>query len=105
MSSRALDIARALIRCPSVTPVDAGVLDCLAGFLEPAGFTCHRQMFSEAGTPDVDNLFATIGAGAPHLVFAGHTDVVPPGDESRWRFPPFAARSRTGGCGDAAPAT
>lgn len=96
MTSRALDIARALIRCPSVTPVEAGVLDCLAGVLAPAGFALHRQVFSEAGTPDVDNLFATIGAGAPHLVFAGHTDVVPPGDESRWRFPPFSGQIADG---------
>ena len=91
MGPSALDIAQALIQCPSVTPVEAGVLDCLQGFLEPAGFACHRQVFSAPGTPDVDNLYATIGNGAPHIVFAGHTDVVPTGDESRWRFPPFAA--------------
>ena len=96
MNSRALEIARALVRCPSVTPVEAGVLDCLEGFLKPAGFACHRQIFSEAGTPDVDNLFATIGEGSPHLVFAGHTDVVPPGDGSRWRFPPFAGEIAEG---------
>ena len=91
-----LTIAQALIRCPSVTPVEAGVLDCLEGFLKPAGFACHRVTFSESGTPDVDNLFATIGSGAPHLVFAGHTDVVPTGDENRWRFPPFAAEISDG---------
>ena len=90
MTERALAIAQALIRCPSVTPVEAGVLDCLEGFLKPAGFACHRVRFSEPGTPDVDNLFATIGSGAPHLAFAGHTDVVPTGDERRWRFPPFS---------------
>ena len=94
--SRVLDIARALIRRPSVTPVEAGVLDCLGTFLEPAGFALHRQVFREAGTPDVDNLFATIGTGGPHLVFAGHTDVVPPGDESRWRFPPFSGEIADG---------
>lgn len=92
----ALAIAQALIRCPSVTPVEAGALDCLERFLRPAGFTCHREKFSDIGTPDVDNLFATIGSGAPHLVFAGHTDVVPQGDESRWRFPPFAAEIADG---------
>ena len=91
MSTSALDIAQALIRCPSVTPVEAGVLDCLQGFLQPAGFACHRLVFSVPATPDVDNLFATVGTGSPHLVFAGHTDVVPTGDESRWRSPPFAA--------------
>ena len=55
-----------------------------------AGFAVERLTFSAPGTPDVDNLFATIGSGAPHLVFAGHTDVVPPGDEARWSHPPFA---------------
>ena len=89
--SDAIAIAQALMRCPSVTPHEAGALDCLQGILEPAGFACHRVTFTEAGTPDVDNLFATIGDGAPHLVFAGHTDVVPAGDESLWRFPPFSA--------------
>ena len=94
--SRALDIAQALIRCPSVTPEEAGVLDVLRGILEPAGFACTRLVFSEPGTPDVANLYATVGSGAPHLVFAGHTDVVPPGDERRWRFPPFAGEVADG---------
>ncbi len=84
-------IAQSLIRCPSVTPAEAGALDLLEGLLGPAGFTCHRLPFSAAGTPDVDNLYARIGKGKPHLCFAGHCDVVPPGDEARWRHPPFAA--------------
>jgi succinyl-diaminopimelate desuccinylase len=81
----------ALIRCPSVTPVEGGALAYLADVLGRAGFRVERPTFSEPGTPDVENLFATIGSGSPHFVFAGHTDVVPPGDESRWRHPPFAA--------------
>ena len=86
----ALDIARALIACPSVTPEDAGALRYLARALAEAGFATEIVTFSQAGTPDVDNLFARIGSGAPHFAFAGHTDVVPPGDASRWRFDPFS---------------
>ncbi len=88
--SPSVALARDLIRCPSVTPADAGALDVLQHFLCAAGFSCVRKIFTEPGTPDVDNLFAKIGDGAPHLVFAGHTDVVPPGDLSRWRHDPFA---------------
>ncbi len=80
----------ALLRCPSVTPAEGGALALLESVLVPAGFTVARPVFSEAGTPDVENLFATIGSGAPHFVFAGHTDVVTPGDASRWRHDPFA---------------
>ncbi len=80
----------ALIRCPSVTPTEGGALALLESVLAPAGFTVSRPVFREAGTPDVENLFATIGSGAPHLVFAGHTDVVPPGDPARWSHGPFA---------------
>ena len=79
----------ALLRCPSVTPAEGGALALLESVLAPAGFRVERPVFSEAGTPDVENLFATIGSGAPHLVFAGHTDVVPPGDAGRWRHDPF----------------
>jgi succinyl-diaminopimelate desuccinylase len=82
---------KALIACRSVTPADAGAQDYLAGVLGAAGFAVERLTFSAPGTPDVANLFATIGSCAPHLVFAGHTDVVPPGDEKRWTHPPFAA--------------
>jgi succinyl-diaminopimelate desuccinylase len=87
----AVAIAQRLIRCPSVTPSDAGALDALGEFLAVAGFVCNRLTFSEEGTPDVDNLVARIGSGSPHLCFAGHTDVVPPGDESLWSHEPFGA--------------
>jgi succinyl-diaminopimelate desuccinylase len=83
-------LARDLIRKPSVTPADAGALDVLQGRLEAAGFCCRRLPFSEPGTPDIDNLYARIGTGAPYLLFAGHTDVVPPGDPTKWRADPFA---------------
>jgi succinyl-diaminopimelate desuccinylase len=96
MTPSALDIARALIRCPSVTPNEGGALRYLEQLLGAAGFETHRVTFSEPGTPDVENLFAKIGTGAPHLTFAGHTDVVPTGDESLWRFPPFSAEIADG---------
>ena len=87
----ALAIARELVACPSVTPAEAGALDALQSLLERAGFDCSRLPFGGGDTDSVDNLFARIGSGAPHLCFAGHTDVVPPGDETAWTFPPFAA--------------
>jgi succinyl-diaminopimelate desuccinylase len=84
-------LAQGLIRCPSVTPADAGALDLLARELEALGFACHRLPFSEPGTPDVDNLYARIGTGAPHFCFAGHTDVVPIGRPESWSVDPFGA--------------
>ena len=100
MSARAridpLALARALIRCPSVTPQDAGALGVLEGALGPLGFVCRRMPYAEAGTPDVDNLHARLGARAPHFCFAGHTDVVPIGDKSGWTVDPFAAEVRDG---------
>ncbi len=87
--SPAVQLTRDLLRCPSVTPADAGALSVVETALAGAGFEVHRLTFSEAGTPDIENLFAKIGAGGPHLAFAGHTDVVPAGDLTRWRFHPF----------------
>src|SRR3981081_277251 len=84
-------IARDLIRCPSVTPAEGGALAYLERALRAAGFTVDRVTFSEPGAADVENLYARIGTGGPHLVFAGHTDVVPPGDETAWTHPPFGA--------------
>ncbi|MEE8253277.1 MAG: succinyl-diaminopimelate desuccinylase [Hyphomicrobium sp.] len=87
-------LAQALIRCPSVTPAEAGALTLVEDVLKGAGFTCHRMTFSEAGTADVENLYARIGTAGPNLCFAGHTDVVPPGDDTAWTLPPFAAEIR-----------
>src|SRR5437879_6547104 len=92
----ALSIARDLIRCPSVTPADAGALGVLEQALNAAGFTCHRVTFSEPGTADVDNLYARIGSEGPHITFAGHTDVVPPGDESAWSVGAFSGDVKDG---------
>ena len=85
-----------LVACQSVTPSDAGALATLGDFLDAIGFEVHELVFSQAGTPDVANLFARFGSGAPHLAFAGHTDVVPPGDVEKWRHPPFAGTIEEG---------
>jgi succinyl-diaminopimelate desuccinylase len=85
-------LTAALVRCPSITPHEGGALAYLEQVLEFLGFQVTRPVFKEAGTPDVENLFARIGRGGPHLVFAGHTDVVPPGDENAWTYPPFGAK-------------
>jgi succinyl-diaminopimelate desuccinylase len=86
----ALEITRALIAFPSVTPTDAGALPYLRDLFAEFGFRAEIVAFSSPGMASVDNLYARFGEAAPNLVFAGHTDVVPPGDASRWRFDPFA---------------
>ncbi|SKA03870.1 succinyl-diaminopimelate desuccinylase [Consotaella salsifontis] len=85
-----------LIRCPSVTPLEAGVLSALQEMLEPLEFSVFRPVFAEPGMEDVENLFARRGGGGAHLVFAGHVDVVPPGEEAAWRLPPFGGEIRDG---------
>jgi succinyl-diaminopimelate desuccinylase len=92
----ALSIARDLLRCPSVTPADAGALGVLETVLQHAGFDVHRVTFSEPGAADIDNLYARIGTGAPHIAFAGHTDVVPPGDETAWTHGAFSGDVKDG---------
>ncbi|OYX99242.1 MAG: succinyl-diaminopimelate desuccinylase [Hyphomicrobium sp. 32-62-53] len=89
-------LARALIQCRSVTPEEGGALTLLQSVLEPLGFVCERVTFQEAGTPDVENLYARRGTGGANLCFAGHTDVVPPGDAAAWHSDPFAAEIRDG---------
>ncbi|CDZ65478.1 Succinyl-diaminopimelate desuccinylase [Neorhizobium galegae bv. orientalis] len=79
-----------LIRCPSVTPAEGGALAALEAMLLPLGFKVERMVATEPGMPDIENLYARLGTDAPHLMFAGHTDVVPPGDETSWSRPPFA---------------
>jgi succinyl-diaminopimelate desuccinylase len=87
---------KTLIRCPSVTPAEGGALAALEAMLKPCGFTVERPVFSEPGTPDIENLYARLSGNGPHLMFAGHTDVVPPGDEAAWTHPPFAAEVANG---------
>lgn len=85
-------LTQRLIRCPSVTPEEGGALTALAEVLGDLGFACERLRFSEAGYPDVDNLYARIGSGGRQFCFAGHTDVVPVGDAAAWSVDPFAAK-------------
>src|ERR1700688_4984109 len=92
----ALSIARDLLRCPSVSPADAGALGVLETVLKAAGFELHRVTFSEPGAADIDNLYARIGNTAPHITFAGHTDVVPPGDETAWTHGAFSGDVKDG---------
>ena len=92
----ALSIARNLLRCPSVTPADAGALGVLEKTLKAAGFDTHRVTFTEPGTDPIDNLYARIGTASPHITFAGHTDVVPPGDEQAWSHGAFAGDVKDG---------
>ena len=87
----ALDIARALVAFPSVTPDDAGALPYVQRLLAAAGFAVELVSFTTAGAPTIANLWARFGRDGPNFVFAGHTDVVPPGDAARWRFAPFSA--------------
>jgi succinyl-diaminopimelate desuccinylase len=90
MTADPVALARDLLRCASVTPAEAGALALIETVLRRAGFDVHRVVFAEPGTAPVENLFARIGDREPHFVFAGHTDVVPPGDTAKWSHPPFA---------------
>jgi succinyl-diaminopimelate desuccinylase len=90
MSADPVTIARELIRCRSVTPEEGGALTYLQALLARAGFEVHRVVFAEPGTTAVDNLYARVGKAKPNLLFAGHTDVVPAGNEASWSHPPFA---------------
>ena len=91
MSFDTLALARDLIRRPSVTPADAGAMDLLQRALEGLGFSCRRMRFGE-----IENLYARLGSDAPNLCYAGHTDVVPPGDNAAWSADPFAAEINEG---------
>lgn len=95
MAADPIPLAQAMIRCRSVTPADDGALDVVQRALEPLGFACTRLVFG----PDdyrVDNLFARRGSSGPHLCYAGHTDVVPPGDVAAWSDDPFGGTVRDG---------
>jgi succinyl-diaminopimelate desuccinylase len=87
----ALELAQALIRRPSVTPADEGVMDLLQRRLEDLGFACRRMRFGE-----IENLYARRGTARPNLCFAGHTDVVPVGDSAAWSQAPFAGQVKDG---------
>ncbi len=91
-----VELARAMIRRPSVTPRDEGALDVLEAALEGLGFVCTRIVFAEDGGEPVDNLYARRGRDGPVFAYAGHTDVVPPGPLPDWTRPPFDARLEDG---------
>ena len=82
-------LTRDLIRCRSITPRDDGALAVMENALSRLGFTCHRLPFSEPGAAEVHNLLAVIGKAGPHFCFAGHSDVVPPGNLEGWTVDPF----------------
>jgi succinyl-diaminopimelate desuccinylase len=91
MSNDPISNLQTLIRCPSVTPAEGGALTALEAMLVPSGFKVDRIVSTDEDTPDVENLYARLGTEGPHLMFAGHTDVVPVGDEAAWTHPPFGA--------------
>ena len=91
-----VELTRALIRCPSITPEEGGALSLLEQVLGALGFACHRLRFEEEGTPAVENLYARLGTEGRNLCYAGHTDVVPVGDRKGWSVDPFAAEIRDG---------
>ena len=93
--SYAVELTQKLIRCPSVTPAEGGALDLLEATLTDLGFTCTRLPFGE-GDERIDNLYARIGTEAPHFAFAGHTDVVPPGNTASWRHDAFSGTIEDG---------
>lgn len=89
-------LLQTLIREASVTPDSSGALDRVQELLAAMGFTCWRLPFQSPGAERIDNLFARLGTGSPHFCFAGHVDVVPAGDETKWTYPPFAAEIHDG---------
>lgn len=94
--SRSAEILRELIRCPSVTPEEGGALTYLENELSGLGFCVERITFSDQNTPDVENLYARLGSKAPHIMFAGHTDVVPIGNKDDWSSDAFSGDVRDG---------
>ena len=89
MSIDPIALAQALINCPSVTPASGAVFDLIEEALRPLGFEVHRWVLGEAPDGPTENMVAMRGSGSPHFGFAGHLDVVPPGDG--WASDPFAA--------------
>ena len=94
--SRSAHILRELIRCPSITPQEGGALSYLEKELSKLGFKVERVTFSDEGTPDVENLYARLGSGTPHVMFAGHTDVVPIGNADDWSSDAFSGDVKDG---------
>ncbi len=87
-----VNLTQSLVKCASVTPKDEGALTVVENHLKAIGCDCHPLTFSGNNSYEVKNLFATIGNEGKHFAYAGHTDVVPVGNESSWKYPPFAAQ-------------
>ena len=91
MSVDPIDLLVQLLRCVSVTPNEGGALSLLENILNQHNFACQRLLFGEKNNK-IENLFARIGNGKPHICFAGHTDVVPAGNIETWKYPPFEGK-------------
>ncbi|WP_292053851.1 MULTISPECIES: succinyl-diaminopimelate desuccinylase [unclassified Brevundimonas] len=95
-----VELTRALIRRPSVTPANEGAMEVLEKALVELGFTCRRMEFSGPSGEGVDapivNLYARRGTASPNICFAGHTDVVPTGATEQWTTGPFEGETRDG---------
>ena len=91
-----IKITQELIKKPSVTPKDVGAMNVVASNLKKLGFKCKMMSFQEKGTEKIINLYARYGSQSPNLCFAGHTDVVPPGDLPSWSSDPFGAKIKNG---------
>jgi len=89
-------LTQSLVQCPSITPEDNGALNIVKSHLTDLGFNCKILQFASGNSYEVDNLFGTIGNNGKHLAFAGHTDVVPIGNENSWKFPPFSGKISEG---------
>ena len=89
-------LTQELIRCPSITPKEEGVLDVLEKHLKSLGFKSERVTFSDKPGEPTENLYARLGTTQPNLCFAGHVDVVPTGDASKWSVDPFSATIKDG---------
>ena len=84
-----LSLAKELIKFPSVTPKDFGVIGYLSKRLEQMGFSCKILEFKDKKSKPIKNLYARLGKNSPNLCYAGHTDVVPPGNIKDWTVNPF----------------
>ncbi|MEI6730831.1 MAG: succinyl-diaminopimelate desuccinylase, partial [Pseudomonadota bacterium] len=89
-------LSQELIRCASVTPKDAGTMRLLQEYLQDLGFVSWIVDFSDPAGQPTKNLYARLGTNSPNLCFAGHVDVVAPGDEAKWSVPPFSATLKDG---------
>ncbi len=96
MKIEPLEILKEMIKFPSITPKDEGIQKYLAEILGQMGFVSQNLPFSSNNMPEIKNMFSRLGENGPHLCFAGHTDVVPVGDELAWKYDPFGAIEENG---------